>query len=119
MSPGANRHLSCSRQPCRHRSWPRETLDHGDLEVFHFPARSYAQFERKVVNSGSAYEANTRLPPGVGNAQRWLYRIYKAGDLRRYYESQVLDEATLSRRLASGEIVEDTRLRDFFRALNR
>ncbi len=94
-------------------------IDDGSVEVFHFPARSYPQFQRKVINTGSSYEANGRLPWNVGRAQRELYRVYKEGGLPGYYAGLVLEKRTLAARLERGELVVDTRLRDFFRAMNR
>jgi len=86
----------------------------GDLDavILHFPVRSHAQLERKVVLGGRAYARNAEMPVTVGNTWRILHEAYLAGELGAYLDGLVPDEPTLVAGLASGRYVVDTRLRD-------
>lgn len=81
----------------------------------HFPLRSYAQFERKVIRDGEAVANNPdrKISQGVW---RDLYELYRAGRLRDDYATRVLDDAAAQEGLEAGRLVVDGRLRDFFRA---
>jgi hypothetical protein len=87
------------------------------LEIFHFPMRSYEQFERKVVQIGNGYEQLTDRSPMVGCDQLALLELHREGKLRDYYDRLVLDPAALERGLRLGTIVVDRRLEDFMRGL--
>jgi hypothetical protein len=80
-------------------------------EIFHFPFRSFEQYERKGVR-GAAMSGWTRL------AQ--YDRVVQAraeGRLRDRYEALVVDDVTLTRGLEAGSLVQDTRLRDALRSV--
>jgi Glycosyl transferase family 2 len=87
------------------------------LEIFHFPMRSYEQFERRVVQAGHALEQLPDRPPLVGRDQLALLQLHRAGKLRDYYDGLVLDRAALERGLQLGAVVVDRRLEDFMRGL--
>lgn len=83
-----------------------------DLEILHFPVRSYRQFERKICQGAQALERNVRLDLKVGNTWRRLYHEeYLQGRLPHYYASLVPDSATLKARLEEGNLIRDTRLK--------
>jgi len=88
------------------------------LEIFHFPMRSYEQFERKVVQIGHGYEQLADRSPLVGLDQLALLELQRAGKLRDYYDGLVLDRDALERGLQMGTIVVDRRLEDFMRSLS-
>jgi Glycosyl transferase family 2 len=88
------------------------------LEIFHFPMRSYEQFERKVVQIGLGYEHLPDRSPQTGCDQLALLEIQRAGKLRDYYDGLVLDQPALERGLQLGTIVIDRRLADFMRDLD-
>jgi hypothetical protein len=90
---------------------PGETIETDALEIFHFPWRSYAQFEAKVVTMGRAYERNTKVGPGRGRVRRWLYELYKEGRLPEYFAQQDAADG-----LREG-LVQDVRFRDFMRSI--
>ena len=94
------------------------TLDDGRIEILHFPLRTFGQFERKIVNGGSAYDA-PGAPPGVGGTWRHAYLLHKAGRLPELYEQRVLDRRRLTERLAAGQVAEDTRLRQVLSRVTR
>lgn len=87
------------------------------LEIFHFPMRSYEQFEHKVVQIGHGYEQLPDRSPTSGIDQLALLELQREGKLRNYYDGLVLDEASLKRGLQMGNIVVDRRLDDFMRSV--
>ena len=86
-------------------------LDDGSIEILHFPMRTYAQFENKIVKGGRAYARNPELPHRTGRTWRRLYELWEQGDLRDHYDGQVVTGP------GRDDLVEDTRLRDYLRAL--
>ena len=89
-------------------------LDDGSIEILHFPMRTYAQFENKIVKGGRAYARNRELPathrphlaaPVRGSGSRAAFAITTT--------EQVVAEADRE------DLLEDTRLRDYLRALDR
>jgi hypothetical protein len=88
------------------------------LEIFHFPMRSYEQFERKVVQIGHGYEQLPDRSPTVGIDQLTLLERHRTGKLRDYYDGLVLDQDALERGLQMGSIVVDRRLEDFMHSVH-
>jgi hypothetical protein len=64
---------------------PKKVIPIEHIYIHHFPIRSYAQFESKTVNGGSAYEKNPIQAPEMGWHKKAWYRFYKAGLLRDVY----------------------------------
>jgi hypothetical protein len=89
------------------------------LEIFHFPMRTYKQFERKVIQVGTGYEKLDQRSPEVGRDQLRLLQVYRSGHLRDYYEDAELDESALAQGLERGRIVLDRRLAEFMLTLPR
>ena len=91
-----------------------ETLepDRSPIEILHFPLRTYAQFENKIVKGGLALRANRELPKKSVRTWRRLLKRWERGELSDYYESEVAAPQTDPERF-----VEDLRLRDFLRRL--
>jgi hypothetical protein len=85
-------------------------LDDGSIEILHFPMRSYAQFENKIVKGGRAYARNKELPEKTGRTWRRLYETWEQGELPAHYESNLVAEG------GRGDLIEDTRLRDYLEA---
>jgi GT2 family glycosyltransferase len=56
-----------------------------DIRIDHYPIRSYHQFQRKVINGGSAY-ARSGLPNRYGVHWREWYRRWQHGELQAVYE---------------------------------
>jgi hypothetical protein len=88
------------------------------LEIFHFPMRSYEQFEHKVLQIGHGYEQLPDRSPRTGWDQLALLELQRAGRLRDYYDGLLLDRGALERGLQLGTIVVDRRLQDFMRDLH-
>lgn len=89
-------------------------VEHADPSLFtvlHVPHRSFAQFERKVVNGGAAVERNTRLGPEVVVHWRARYRAWQEGRLSEVFEQEILtDRLAVARGLAGRSIGWDRRL---------
>jgi glycosyltransferase involved in cell wall biosynthesis len=88
-----------------------ERLDDDSIDILHFPMRSYAQFENKIVKGGQAYARNRELPERIGRTWRRLYEVWERGDLPAHYADSVVSDPDRD------DLVEDTRLRDYLREL--
>lgn len=86
-------------------------------DLYHVPLRSWPQFERAIVNGGSAYAANTELGPEIGWHWRADYARHLEGTLRAAYEGRLPTWGDLARRVRAGEVRRDTFLRDHLTAL--
>ena len=86
---------------------------------FHYPIRSFAQFEQKVRQGGAALERNTELSLAMGAHWRRWYEIFKAGGLRKEYE-QLAPDAKHFKALGRGGIVQKDKrvLNDYLSSKN-
>ena len=98
--------------------WPGRGLEltEAGMEILHYPVRSRAQFQNKVVMGGEALERNRVLPAGIGRRWRDLLEIHRAGRFDETYATYVPDEAQLADAVRDGSVVTDRRLADFFAA---
>jgi len=94
-----------------------EILKDESIVIFHFPLRTYEQFENKMKKGGKAYENNPELPSKVGRTWREMYKLYQMGQLRNYYEEQIIRDDKLDPCLSSDTLVVDRRLQNFLRRL--
>ncbi|HET7743905.1 MAG TPA: glycosyltransferase family 2 protein [Gaiellaceae bacterium] len=81
-------------------------------EVFHFPNRTLAQYERKG-SRGARARGYTPLGQYVRVSQ-----ALESGTLDERYRTLMVDDQTLSRGVAEGSLVVDMRLRDALRELD-
>ncbi len=82
--------------------------------IYHYPVRTFKQFEKKVKNQGEGLTTNRRFDPGTGwHARRW-YALYQAGRLAQEYRTLVLEPETCARLRAAGIIEEDRTLYTYF-----
>jgi hypothetical protein len=104
-----------------HRGSPNVTVGHGNHDVrpkrefervpwqpiviFHYPLRSYEQFERKVamMEGTSGRKAPERAR---------LYELYREGRLRDHWEASLPSEDELAEGLASGRLCDTAVMRD-------
>lgn len=82
------------------------------LEVFHFPIRSFEQFEQKFLAHYETVRERRR-----GDHVR-AYEAAQAGRLHELFDALCVDEDRLRRGLEDGSLAIDTRLRDALRTLN-
>jgi hypothetical protein len=85
----------------------------GLIEVLHFPMRTFAQFERKVLATGLGLESLPFRSEGVGRDQLKLLELQREGKLVDYFEQHVLSDESVAAGLQSGELVVDRRLATF------
>ena len=86
------------------------------MDALHFPARSQAQFERKIAAHAQNIRATVDLKPDVGEENLSLDDRRRRGDLATYFNQQVIDEPARSAGLRDGSLVQDHRLAEFFKA---
>jgi hypothetical protein len=86
-----------------------------DVEILHFPLRSWEQFSRKIQNGGSSYARNTTLSSEVGHAWRMLYQRFSQGTLQQFWDERALSPEGRASGLADGSLVQDDRLRTLLR----
>jgi hypothetical protein len=91
---------------------PHEPTDDLDLEILHFPVRSRAQFENKIVLGGAAYSRNTELPEEAGKIWRDLYAVHEDGRFDEAFARCILDDDQVGEGLSSGSLVRDRSLID-------
>ncbi len=82
------------------------------LFVYHFPWRSWTQFERKVDNAGRAYEASPELQPSVNHHGMRDYRRLKDGLLLGSYIARHPGPDQLAEGIDRGWFVEDRHIAD-------
>lgn len=92
---------------------------HRAITIFHFPIRSFEQFRDKIRLGGAAFQRNKQLTADIGHVWRKLYEIEQTGGLEAWHQQTVVhgDDPGVSSSVAQGEIIEDTRLRDFLIAM--
>lgn len=78
-----------------------------DISVYHFPIRSYEQFQRKVVEGGSAIISNPNLSPGFGWHWRRWYQSYLDGQLKNEYQLLVPGKEKMLECIKNGILVRD------------
>jgi Glycosyl transferase family 2 len=86
------------------------------IEALHFPTRSYDQLERKVAAHAENLRATAGLKEDIGEETLSLDDRRRAGTLRAYFDSRIVDEVCKARGLADGWLVNDDRLSLFFAA---
>lgn len=82
------------------------------LRVYHFPWRSWAQFERKVSNAGRAYEASPHLRPSINHHGMRDYRRLQDGLLLASYIARHPSADALAEGIREGWFIEDRRIAD-------
>jgi len=87
------------------------------IQIYHYPLRTYAQFEKKVVNQGAALTSNKRFDEGTGwHTRRW-YALYRQGKLREEYELMVLQDQQMRDLIRRGILQEDFTLKNALQSL--
>lgn len=96
---------------------PANVLE-GAIEIQHFPLRSYAQFENKIVKGGQAYERNEAMGDTAGSTWKRLYGEYKQGNLMKHYKEEEYSPDRIQQGLESGELIIEDRLPELLKTLN-
>lgn len=83
-------------------------MESENIFTFHYPIRSYQQFENKVRNVGAG-RARNNLPTSRYN--HWCSAL-KNGELRNVFLSYQLNQEQIQKKLESKEIVEERKIAD-------
>lgn len=104
----------------RSDSLPMKKSTEHDLEILHFPLRTYQQFERKIHYGAEALMRNERVnTTGIGGTWRYLYdEYYLKGKLLDYYKSQCPPADEIAAGLREGRYVTDRRLKQFLAGID-
>lgn len=89
----------------------------GPFEVLHFPMRTHAQFERKVLAVGTGYESLPFRGDEVGRDQLELLELQRQGKLGEYFADRALSADEIAEGVNRGRLVLDRRLARFMREL--
>jgi len=81
-----------------------ETSVSSDICIFHFPIRSYKQFEQKVINGGSSYINNPKQNPSIGWHWKSWYKLYLKGKLKNEYKKLTLNNKRIENYLSKNII---------------
>jgi len=84
------------------------------METFHFPVRTYAQWEMKIRIS---YEARSSANLNVYSGLRAGVALLEAGRLHEAYEELALDDDQVEAGVREGRLVVDRRLQRFLAGL--
>jgi glycosyltransferase involved in cell wall biosynthesis len=85
-----------------------------EIEVLHFPWRSWEQYERKVRNTGTSYENSPDLVPSPNHHGMRDYRRLISGVLRPLYIARHPSEDEIAEGLRDGRFVLDERVADAY-----
>ncbi|MCF2906663.1 glycosyltransferase family 2 protein [Octadecabacter sp. CECT 8868] len=84
------------------------------LQILHYPLRSREQYERKIRLGGQALANNPDLPEHLGGTWRRQFTELQDTGRLAYVEENVVGTDGLEAMKAAGEVIKDTRLRDYF-----
>jgi Glycosyl transferase family 2 len=85
------------------------------MEIFHFPLRSYKQFENKIVKGGAALIRNKEFEVDLGDTWRKLFAIHEKGELFDYYNTQLFTDEQIETNISENILVKDSRLTNHFK----
>lgn len=91
----------------------------GSCSILHFPKRSYQQFQRKIKLGGAAVLRNQGLAPGQAGTWKHLYGLLEGGRLEKWFQENCLSSVEADKLCHQGELIRDTRLRDFLSSILR
>lgn len=90
------------------------TEECSSVTIYHFPVRTYQQFEKKVKNYGESLKANTRFEESSSVHLRYWYKRYLQGKLIQEYESIAFSEERLAKLEQQGYLEPSTVISSFF-----
>ncbi len=96
---------------------PRPALRKEDgIGILHFPIRSADHYTHKIRVGGEALEKNTTFAKSIGATWREQYKELKETGKIQFLEDNLYSDDDVQRLLASGEVLTEPRLAEFFRA---
>ncbi len=95
-----------------------QRTDSPDIEILHFPARSFPVFANKVIAAGKAYQNNTILKKTIGCVIRSIYKEYvENGNFDGFYNREYYSGYRIIKELLTKNIIADLRLHNFLNHL--
>jgi FkbM family methyltransferase len=88
------------------------------IVMYHYPFRSYQQYQSKIVKGAEALQNNTRLSPKVGGHWRSYYNLYKQGRLPHHYRTAAILPGIRAAQTKDASISLDAQLADHIRENN-
>jgi hypothetical protein len=90
-----------------------------EIEILHFPVRSYQQFERKIRQGAEALQRNQRIAnTSIGSTWRKLYQDHLLnGTLDSYFQMLHPTDSAMDALLQNGDLISDLRLQKALRRL--
>jgi hypothetical protein len=86
------------------------------LTVFHYPRRTYLQYETKVINGGKALLNNPDIPQSLWNAR---YKDWQERKLYNYWKKNLeLNRLKIFSGMISRQILIDKRLSNYMKVLD-
>ena len=86
-----------------------------DIVVYHYPIRSYEQFEKNIINRKNLLESGTKVRMGP-HYRRWV-KIYNEGNLKNEFDKIVLNQTEIDVLQKYGIIKKDTLARDIIKGV--
>lgn len=84
------------------------------VKIYHFPVRTYHQFEKKVKNYGESLQQNDRFREGASSHLRHWYRRYLEGYLMQDYQAIAFTKARLEDLTQEGYLEPTSVIESFF-----
>ncbi len=95
-----------------------ERVQSKDIEILHFPIRSWKQLITKVQYGGAALNRNKSFSTAVIKRWRMQYEMMQRGMLNEYFQNLVYCDAQLQKSLLERSLIEDVRLRQYMQGLS-
>jgi Glycosyl transferase family 2 len=90
------------------------------IVIFHFPYRSAAQYAAKIAKGGPAVANNRKAGPGIFHVWRRHAELQRLGRLDAWYQRLPHgDDPERDELVVRGDVVHETRLKDFMERLER
>ena len=86
------------------------------ITIYHFPVRTFHQFEKKVKNYGESLEQNTRFEENSSIHLRHWYQRYLEGKLIHDYEAIAFTDARLAELTQQRYLEPSTAIESFFKS---
>ena len=90
-----------------HGSLIKKKIDFPNIETFHYPIRSFQQFEKKIKLTGIQHINNIN---SKNNRYFYWYSMLEQGKLKDVYDEYCLDEEQIQAYLENGDLLKEQRL---------
>lgn len=88
-----------------------------EIEILHFPIRSWEQFQLKIITGANALEHNKKIKKEVGSCWRYLYELNTKGELLNYYNSLFFSPEQIESENLNSLFCVDFRLQNYLQSI--